>query len=88
MGTSHLSGERALVEVDHWITTREAAEISGYDPEYVRRLARKGKIGAVKKGRDWWVDKAKLLAYLEACRAKQDGRFGPRATESWPAELL
>ena len=39
-----------------WITTEEAAELSGYHPEYVRRLARRGKIGAEKKGRDWWID--------------------------------
>jgi excisionase family DNA binding protein len=34
-----------------WITTQEAANLSGFHPEYVRRLARQGKIGAEKKGR-------------------------------------
>ena len=36
------------------MTTQEAAEHSGYDIEHVRRLARQSKIGAVKKGRDWF----------------------------------
>jgi excisionase family DNA binding protein len=39
-----------------WLTTQEAATLSGYDIQHVRRLAREGKIGAVKRGRDWWID--------------------------------
>jgi hypothetical protein len=35
----------------NWITTQYAAELSGFRPEYVRRLARQGKIGAEKKGK-------------------------------------
>ena len=31
-----------------WLTTQEAATLSGYDIQHVRRLAREGKIGAVK----------------------------------------
>lgn len=37
-----------------------AAELSGYHPEYIRRLPRQGKIGAEKKGRDWWIDRDAL----------------------------
>ena len=44
--------ENHLKDLHLWMTTQEAAEYSGYDVQYVRRLARKGKIGAVKKGRD------------------------------------
>jgi len=35
-----------------WLTTQEAAALSGYDIQHVRRLARQGKIGAVKRGQD------------------------------------
>jgi excisionase family DNA binding protein len=38
-----------------WLTTQEAATLSGYDIQHVRRLAREGKIDAVKRGRDWAV---------------------------------
>ena len=31
-----------------WLTTQEAATLSGYDIQHVRRLAREGKIGTVK----------------------------------------
>jgi excisionase family DNA binding protein len=48
--------ENRLKDLRLWMTTQEAAEYSGYDIEHVRRLARQGKIGAVKKGRDWWID--------------------------------
>lgn len=51
-------------ELPEWITVDEAAEQSGYHPEYVRRLARQGRIGAEKKGRDWWIDRDKFRAYL------------------------
>ena len=46
-----------------WITTGEAAELTGYDPAYIRLLAGKGKISAFKFGRDWMVNKAEVLAH-------------------------
>ena len=48
-----------------WITVDEASDLSGYHPEYIRRLARKGKIGAEKKGRDWWIDRDAFRGYLQ-----------------------
>ncbi len=56
-------------DLPEWITTDEAAEISGYHPEYVRYLAREGRIGAEKKGRDWWIDRDKLREYLATVQA-------------------
>lgn len=35
-----------------WITTKEAAEFTGYDCAHIRRLAREGRIEAEKVGRD------------------------------------
>jgi hypothetical protein len=68
-----------------WMTTQEAAEHSGYDVEHVRRLARQGKsrrhsygIGAVKKGRDWWIDVEQFTAYVNAMIENEDGRAGPK----------
>ena len=54
------------------------AEYSGYDVQYVRRLARQGKIGAVKKGRDWWIAVEKFTAYLSMMLESEDGRAGPK----------
>jgi excisionase family DNA binding protein len=61
-----------------WMTTQEAAALSGYDVEHVRRSARQGKIGAVKRGRDWWIEVDVFLAYLESMIDSEDKRAGPK----------
>lgn len=70
--------ENHLKDLPAWMTTQEAAEYSGYDVEHVRRLARQGRIGAVKKGRDWWIDYEMFMAYLESMEANEDKRSGPK----------
>ncbi len=61
-----------------WITTQEAAELSGYHPDHLRELIRAGKVGAVKKGNAWWVARKSLLAYLRAAQKSTDKRRGPK----------
>jgi excisionase family DNA binding protein len=76
---THLSTPAThLKDLTPWMTTQEAAEHSGYDIEHVRRLARQGKIGAVKKGRDWWIDVEQFTAYLNMMLDSEDGRAGPK----------
>ena len=65
-------------DLPEWITTEEAAELSGYSLQYVQRLARQGHLGAQKKSRAWWVDRDRFVGYLEAMRARDDRRAGPR----------
>lgn len=64
-----------------WISTAEAAELTGYNLEYIRRLIRTGKIKATRKGHDFWIDRASLVEYLQTIRAKskKDKRHGPRS---------
>ena len=47
-----------------WLTVREAAKLSGYNPEHITRLIREGKIKARKISIVWVVDRKSLLAYL------------------------
>ena len=47
----------------NWVTTAKGAKLTGYSREYVRVLARDGKIQAAKVGRDWLVNKESLLEY-------------------------
>jgi excisionase family DNA binding protein len=61
-----------------WITTDEAAALAGYVVEYVRCLAREGRIHAEKRGRDWWVDRDDLLRY----KAQMD-RLGEQKHNPW-----
>jgi excisionase family DNA binding protein len=58
---------------DEWITTAQAAQITGYNAEHIRRLVRLGKVSSKKWGKEWMIDKASLLAYVES-----EGR-GPKA---------
>lgn len=59
-------------DVVEWVTTEEAAELTGYKPVSLRWLARKGRIRGHKRGRDWYLDKANVLAYVEEME-----RLGP-----------
>lgn len=56
-----------------WMTISEAADNSGYCAEYIRRLARAGKIDALKIGKIWIVSiddlkKRKIVEILNANR--------------------
>lgn len=60
-----------------WIATTEAAHISSYHPDYVRKLLQTGKVNGRKFGPTWQVDRQSLLAYLEQVNAQGDRR-GPK----------
>lgn len=81
MSNTHGAMAKDWAALPEWITTKEAAEISGYHPEYIRRLAKAGKIGAEKKGRDWWIDRDKLREYLALVEALGSKKFSPHGLE-------
>jgi len=60
-----------------WITSAEAAAITGYHVKYVRRLVRDGKIDGAKRGRDWWIDKESVLSYVEQMRRLGTAKHDP-----------
>jgi excisionase family DNA binding protein len=49
-----------------WLTVNEAADVSGYHPEYVRQLIREGKVVAKKFSIVWMVSKESLLEYVKS----------------------
>jgi excisionase family DNA binding protein len=64
-----------------WITTAEAAKISGYTVDYIRRLIRSGAVKGRKPwGRDWQVSKAGLLAHQRKAE-KQGSKRGPKSSD-------
>jgi excisionase family DNA binding protein len=63
---------------EEWLTTAEAAELSGYHAEYIRQIIKTGKVRAKKFGPVWQVSKQSLLDYLETAREKGDKRWGPK----------
>ena len=51
---------------DEWLTVNEAAKLSGYHPEHVRRLIREGEVSAKKFSIVWMVNRESLLAYTKS----------------------
>ena len=61
---------------DEWLTVAQAAELSGYNAEYIRRLIRSDRIKARKFGAlVWQVSRASLMSHL---RESQKAGRGPR----------
>jgi Fic family protein len=48
---------------DEWIPLREAAEGTPYSQEYLGLLARKGRLEAIKRGRNWYTTRRAVVAY-------------------------
>jgi excisionase family DNA binding protein len=63
---------------EDWLTTVEAAEISGYHVIYLRQLIRDGKIEARKFGPVWQVNRQSLTTYIKIARESGDRRRGPK----------
>lgn len=59
-----------------WLTVSESAELSGYDPEHIRRLIREGEIEARKFSIVWMVNRESLLGYVKKAQTwgKKRGR--------------
>jgi excisionase family DNA binding protein len=51
---------------EEWLTVNEAAELSGYHPEHIRRLIRQGEITAKKFSIVWMVSRESLLDYKKS----------------------
>ncbi len=63
-----------------WITTTEAAELSGYHPVHLRVLIREGRIKGRKFGIVWQVSRKSLMEYLREQAAKGEKRGRKRKT--------
>lgn len=71
---------------DDWITVQEAARLSGYSQQYLRRLIRNNRLDARKFGTIWQVSKTALLMYLAEVVDKRDQRWGPKPIDSNPPD--
>lgn len=69
-----------------WMTSEEAAEASGYALTHIRHLAREGKIGAQPKGRDWWIDRDKLMQYVDAMNELGNLKHSPNRVRDVTAD--
>ena len=58
-------------------TTGEAARLTGYHVNYIRRLIKAGRVRGKKWGRDWQVSRGSLLAHVRKVE-KLGAKRGPK----------
>ncbi len=63
--------EELLIEEKKYVSSKQAAKLTGYAKDYIGQLCREGRVPARLVGRSWYV--------LES--AIQDHRFGPQVVE-------
>lgn len=64
--------------INQHITVQAAAEATGYNIQYLRRLLRSGALKGRKIGQMWLIEMEALGAYLERVESTSDRRCGPR----------
>jgi excisionase family DNA binding protein len=64
--------------VNRHITVQAAAEVTGYNIQYLRRLLRSGALDGAKIGQMWLIEIDALEAYLKRVENTSDRRCGPR----------
>jgi excisionase family DNA binding protein len=62
-----------------YLTVRSAAEISGYNEQYIRRLLRNQVLKTTKIGQIWLIDQIDFRNYLKNAIRSTDKRFGPHS---------
>ena len=63
---------------DEWITVSQAAKLTGYNEEHIRRLLRDGSISGRKFGIVWQVKRSSVTTYLAKAQISEDRRHGPK----------
>ena len=64
--------------VKQHITVQAAAEVTGYNIQYLRRILRSGALKGCKIGQMWLIEMEALEAYLKLAESTSDRRCGPR----------
>lgn len=61
---------------EEWLTTEQAAALTGYSQAYMRQLAGK-RVTAIKAGRDWLLQRASLLEFAAQMAALGTDKHNP-----------
>ncbi len=62
-----------------WISVKQAADLSGYDVQHVRRLMRGGKVTGQKLPgmQEWLIDRPSLQAYVKQMKSLGTDKYNP-----------
>lgn len=66
--------------MEDWLTTYEAARISKYELDYIRKLIRAKKITGRKWGQSWQVNRSSLMEFMKTM--EQQGQKRGRKTKN------
>jgi hypothetical protein len=61
-----------------YLTVKSAAEFSGYNQQYLRRLLRENVFSSKMIGQMWLIELDSLLDYFRIGEQSQDKRYGPQ----------
>ncbi len=64
--------------INQHITVQAAADATGYNIQYLRRLLRSGALEGIKIGQMWLIEMDALETYLKRAKNTSDRRCGPR----------
>ena len=64
--------------INQHITVQAAAEATGYNIQYLRRMLRSGALKGVKIGQMWLIEMDALETYLQHVESTSDRRCGPK----------
>ena len=64
--------------INRHITVQTAAEVTGYNIQYLRRILRSGTLEGHKIGQMWLIEVDALEAYLKRIENTSDRRCGPK----------
>ncbi|MBU2220410.1 helix-turn-helix domain-containing protein, partial [Patescibacteria group bacterium] len=70
--------EEITIEDKIYISSKQAAKITGYAKDYVGQLCREGRVEARLVGRSWYVLEDSI----------KEHRFGPKEQEEEPVEVV
>ena len=60
------------------LPVQAAADATGYNMQYLRRMLRSDKLEGIKIGQIWLIEMESLEAYLQYIQDTSDNRCGPR----------
>ena len=66
------------IVLERHVSVKAAAEFSGYNIQYLRRLLRAGQLEGMKIGQVWLIKLASLETYARNGQMVRDRRHGPR----------
>ncbi len=64
--------------INRYETVQAAADATGYNIQYLRRLLRSGKLEGIKIGQIWLIEIQSLDIYLKHIESTSDRRCGPK----------